>query len=165
VPQVSGSGKSGLNEIGNWDRGTAVKTTTLVMLLIVSLQAHAISIGLELPGADYAASDIYGIYDISKSADAPYLLQATSNFHLELPGILTGAHFCAVSDPSACGISSLMLMRGTVGSAGGVGATATTSGSIKASGASASRVPLPGTLGLFGSALLAFVVIRRKQSV
>ena len=133
-----------------------MKTTTLVMLLIVSLQAHASSIGLELPRAVYAASGI------SKSADAPYLLEATSNFHLELPGHLTGDHFCAVSDPSACDMSSLMVMLGTVGS--GVGATVTTSESIKANEASASRVPLPGTLGLFGMALLAFAVIRRRQS-
>jgi len=129
-----------------------VKTTTLVMLLIVSLQAHASSIGLELPRAVYAASGI------SKSADAPYLLEATSNFHLELPVTLTGAHFCAVSDASACDMSSLMVILGTVG------ATVTTSESIKANEASASRVPLPGTLGLFGMALLAFAVIRRRQS-
>ena len=136
-----------------------MKTTTLVMLLIVSLQAHASSIGLDLPRALNAASGI------SKSADAPYPLEATSNFHLELPGNLTGAHFCAISDASACGISSLMVMLHTAGSAGGVGATATTSGSIKANGASGPRVPLPGTLGLFGMALLAFAVIRRRQSV
>ena len=136
-----------------------MKTTTLVMLLIVSLQAHASSIGWERPGELSKASDV------SESADSRYLLEASSNFRLELPVTLTGAHFCAVSDSSACGVSSLMVMLGTVGSAARVVPTTTTSESSKADLAVASRVVLPATWGLFGIALLALTVIRCRQSV
>ena len=140
---------------------TSTLSPTILLLLIASIQAHASSIELDLPRANSAASDIY---DTSRPVDAANLLQKTSEFHMELPGALTGAHFCAVSQPSTCGIASLMVRLGAVGNAEAVGATASTSDVVTASGASASRVPLPGALGLFGMALLIFGVIRRKQS-
>jgi hypothetical protein len=95
---------------------------------------------------------------------APYLPQETLNFLRQPPGILTASEFCAVSQPSACGIGSLMVMLGTVGNAGSVEATALTRASPTDTGTSDAQVPLPGALGLFGMALLIFGVIRRKQS-
>ena len=160
--QVSGSRTFDLVEIDNHGLGTVVKQKIAVLLLIMPLQALANAIGFDLTRAE---SPAFELDRISRSNDDPYTMHQTGIFQLQLPGILENPGFCALSQKAGCGIAALMVVVGDAGNASHLDITAAKLGPVTALEASATRVPLPGALGLFATGLLVLGAIRRKRPI
>ena len=160
--QVSGSRTFDLVEIDNHGLGTVVKLKTAALLLMLPIQALASSIGFDLSRAEFSTFE----YDrISRSSVNPYSPDDAGTFQLKLPGILSEAGFCALSQRAGCGIAALMVVVGDAGKSGQVVVTESMPRPVTAIGTSATRVPVPGAVGLFVTGLLVLGAIRRSRPI